>query len=313
MAQRKPRAGPGSPRQWIQFALQSGTAEIARRLWKQIDKDNILGRAAELAFFFLFSIFPLLIVLTSLLRFVPNGARVRTDLLHYFGTALPPSAYRLVVKTLHEVTTTSGRGSVSIGIIVTLASASAGMVAVIEGLNTAYAVREARPWLRRRGIAILLTLALVSFTACGMTLFLYGNQLASFIAANVGFEGLFDDAWPFVQWPLVVLFLVLALALTYRFAPNVRVQRWKTVIPGAIVAFLVWLLASIGLKLYLRFFNTYSMFYGSLGAVMILMVWFYLFGAAILIGGEVNAVLENAAAEAGDPESKLSGHKAPGG
>ena len=102
------------------------------------------------------------------------------------------------------------------------------------------------------------------------------------------------------------------LALTYRFAPNVRVQHWLWIWPGAAVALLLWLIASVGLRLYLRFFDTYSTVYGSLGALIILMVWLYLFGIAILVGGEVNSVLENAAAQAGDPDAKLSGEKAPG-
>jgi membrane protein len=133
-----------------------------------------------------------------------------------------------------------------------------------------------------------------------MAIFLYGNQLGGFIATKVGFRPVFESAWPFIQWPLVIVFVVVAFALTYRYAPNVRVQRWRWIFPGAVVGFLLWLIASVGLRLYLRFFDTYSAVYGSLGALMILMVWFYLFGIAILVGGEVNSVLENVAAEAGD-------------
>jgi membrane protein len=285
--------------------------ELAHQVWTRSRRDNVFGRAAELAYFFLFSIFPLLIVLTSLLGLVSVGGEIRTELLRYFRTFLPRSAYELVVRTLHEIMEASGSGKLSVGLIVAIASASSGMAAVIEGLNTAYEVREARTWLRRRAVAIVLTVALSLFTIFALAIFLYGNQFGAFLAAHAGFTPLFKTTWPIVQWPLVVFFDLAALTLTYRFAPNMRVQHWRWILPGAVAAFLVWLVASTGLRLYLRFFDTYSAIYGSLGALMILMIWLYLFGLAILIGGEVNSVVENAAAQAGDRSAKHSGEKEP--
>jgi membrane protein len=300
-----------SPKRRIEIVSGTPHSELARRIWTKVQVDNVFGRAAELAYFFLFSIFPLLIVLTSILGLLSAGAEIRAELLRYFRTALPWSAYQLVASTLDEITRGSGGGKLSIGIAIAIASASAGMVAVIEGLNTAYDVREARPWLRRRIVAILLTLSMEVFTITALAIFLYGNQLASFVASHVGFRPLFETAWPFVQWPLVAVSVLLGLALTYRFAPNVHVQHWRWIFPGALIAFFLWLIASAGLRFYLKFFDTYTAAYGSLGALMILMVWFYLFGLAILVGGEVNSVLENAAAQAGAPDAKLAGEKAP--
>jgi membrane protein len=300
-------------KRWNELFRPSKASDVAYRIWQKVQSDNVFGRAAELAYFFLFSIFPLLIILTSLLGFVSRGIEIRLELLGYFRTALPAPAYELVESAFREVNNGGNGGKLSIGIIVLIASAAAGMVAIIEGLNTAYEVREARTWIRRRMVAVILTIALVVFTVSAMAVFFYGNQLGRLIAAEVGFKAVFENAWPFIQWPLVVFFVVLAFALTYRFAPNVRVQHWRWIFPGAGVAFVLWLLASAGLRLYLRLFDPYSAVYGSLGALMILMVWFYLFGAAILIGGEVNSVLENAAAEEGDLNAKLPGEKAPGG
>lgn len=302
-------------RSWKRYSeIVSGLfiSHVARRVWTKMQNDNVFGRAAELAYFFLFSIFPLLIVLTSVLGLVPIGAEIREQLLRYFQSVLPWSAYQLVADTMSEITELGSGGKLSVGLVFAIASAAAGMVAVIEGLNTAYNVREARSWLRRRGVATVLTLALALFTITALAIFFYGNQLGTFIAVYVGFRPLFETAWPFVQWPLAIGLAFLALALTYRFAPNVRVQRWRFVFPGAMVGFLLWVIASGGLRLYLKFFDTYSSIYGSLGALMILMVWFYLFGIAILVGGEVNSVLENAAARGGDPTAKRSGEKAPG-
>ena len=287
--------------------------DLARRVWVKVQVDNVFGRAAELAYFFLFSLFPLAIVLTTLLGLVSIGADIRGELLLYCRTALPPSAYHVVADTLRQVRESGGGGKLSLGVVVTIASASAGMVAVIEGLDTAYQVREARSWLRRRGLAIVLTLALALFTVSALAIFLYGDQVGAYVAAHVGFKPLFETAWPLVQWPLVVSFVLGALSLTYRFAPNVRVHSWRGTFPGAVAAFLVWLVASAGLRVYLKFFNTYSAIYGSLGALMILMVWFYLFGVAILVGGEVNSVLETAAAQCSGPHAALSAGKARAG
>jgi membrane protein len=259
-----------------------------------VQAHDVVGYAARLAYFFLFSICPLLIVLTSLLGMVSGGEQIRSELLQYFQTALPRSAYQLVASTLSEITHQSAPGKLSVGLVFTIASASSGMVAIIQGLNTAYEVREARGWLWRRIVAIELTLAVALLIISALAIFLYGDELGAFIAGNVGFKPLFETAWPFVQWPLVVTFVVLGLALIYRFAPNVPRQHWRSAFPGSAVAFLVWLVASAGLRLYLRFFNTYSTLYGSLGAVMILMLWFYFFGIAVLVGGEVNSVLEQA-------------------
>jgi membrane protein len=225
---------------------------------------------------------------------------------------MPPSAFGLVGTTLDEITRESGGGKLSFGILLTLVTASTAMVSIIEALNTAYSVKEVRPWWQRRLVALVLTLVLAVFTLSALAFLLYGGQIGHLLASHVGFEHLFLSVWTLARWPLVVVFVLLAFALIYRFAPNLEEQKWRWVLPGTIAAFLLWMVASFGLQLYLRFFDTYSRVYGSLGALMILMLWLYLFGAAILIGGEVNSVLESAAARAGDPEAKLPGEKAPG-
>ncbi|MEP7355286.1 MAG: YihY/virulence factor BrkB family protein [Acidobacteriota bacterium] len=275
----------------LETAPNHSWLEVSRRLWSKMKSDNVFGRAAELAYFFFFSIFPLLIALTSLLRVVSGGGQFQRELLRYFHAALPGPAYELLAATLKDVTDSNAGGQLSLGIAITMASASAGMVAVIEGLNTAYDVREARTWLRRQRVAFLLTLALLMFLILALAFFIYGPQSGAFLAQHVGFRPLFRTAWPVMQWPIAFLFVLTAMALIYRFAPNVRGQQWKHIFPGAIAAFLLWLAASVGLRMYLSIYNGYTAAYGSLGAVMILMLWFYLFGLAILVGGELNSIL----------------------
>jgi membrane protein len=282
------------------------------RVSYEIDKDNVFGRAAELAYFFLFSVFPLLLVLSNILGMTSEGQRIQEDLLRYFSSVMPPAAYRLLATTLDEVVRNSGRAKLSLGILVTLAAASSGMVAIIEGLNTAYEVRDARSWWKRRALALVLTLGLAILSIAALAIVLYGTDFSQFLAGKLGLGTMFQTLWPFVQWPLVVGFVFLAFTLVYRFAPNVKEQHWHWILPGAATAVMLWLLASFGLRLYLHFFNSFPATYGSLGAVMVLMLWLYLFGTAILIGGEVNSIVEQSAARAGDPEAKLPGEKAPG-
>ena len=298
---RIPRLNPALP--WSVFV---------RRLNYEVSKDNVFGRAAELAYFFLFSAFPLLLVLTNLLGMMAEGDRIRGELLRYFMTAMPPNAYILLSNTLDEVTKGSGGGKLSLAILMTLAASSSGMVAIIEGLNTAYSIREAREWWKRRLMATGLTLALALFSITALALMLYGAQFGDFLAQQIGLKPAFQVAWRLAQWPLMSGFVLLGFSIVYRFAPNVHDQKLHWIVPGSVVALVVWFLASLGLRLYLRVYDSYSTTYGSLGALIVLLIWFYLFGAAILIGGEVNSIIEQAAARAGDPEAKLPGEKAPG-
>lgn len=284
--------------------------QVGARVWRKIQDDNVFGRAAELAYFFLFALFPLMIVFTSMVAMLSAGTELRDELLWYFRSALPWPAYQLIAATLRE-TTEGAAGKLSLGTAAALLSASAGMVAVIEGLNTAYQVNEARSWVKRRFLAVTLTLALMLFTMITLAVFLLGTRMGRIVAAHVGLGPAFEFAIKVIQWPLATAFAALGIALIYRFAPNVRVQKWRFILPGAAVALTLDLVASAALRWYLAVFDPYSAIYGSLEALIILMLWFYLFAAALLSGGVVNSVLENAAAQAGEPGAKLIGRKAP--
>jgi membrane protein len=131
------------------------------------------------------------------------------------------------------------------------------------------------------------------------------------VANKFGLGAAFTLAWDILQWPIVLICLMLAFALIYYFAPDLRDQKWKWITPGSAIGVALWLLVSFGFRLYLHFFDSYSKTYGSLGAVIVLMLWLYLTGAAILIGGEVNSEIENAMAQQGEPDAKLKGEKAP--
>ena len=286
--------------------------EIGRRVWHAIYAGDLLTRAAALSYYFLLALFPLLLFLMAMLGyFAEAGTELRRNLLSYLSRMVPRAASALIYTTVEEITKNSDGSKLSFGLLAALWFASYGMGAISETLNSAYGVRESRPWWRIRLSAVGLTIALAILIIAALTLVLYGGEIGEGVANRFGRGALFTLAWKILQWPIILAFVLLAFALIYYFAPDLYDQKWYWVTPGSVAGVALWLLVSFVFRLYLRYFDSYSVTYGSLGAVIILMLWFYLSGAAILIGGQINAEIENAAAEAGTPEAKLHGEKAP--
>ena len=285
---------------------------LLKRVLNEIQKDDVFGRAAQLSYYFLLALFPLLIFLTSVLGLViGSGSDISHRLFEYIAQVIPSSASTLIDSTMVEVTKASSGSKLSFGILAALWAASNGMGAITDALNVAYNVEETRSWWKRRFTAIVLTLALSVLIITALTIVLSGGRIADSVAANYALGSAFLLSWKILQWPIVLAFMLLAFALIDDFAPDVRYQKWIWITPGAVVGVLLWLLVSFGLRLYLHFFDSYSNTYGSLGAVIILMLWLYLTGVAVLIGGELNAEIENTAARAGAHDAKEKGEKRP--
>ena len=286
--------------------------ELARRVYAETLDDDVLGRSAQLSYYFLLALFPALLFLTSLLGYLAGeDSQLRQGLFEYLSAVLPGEASRLIAQTVTDVTEASGGGKLSFGVLATLWAASNGMGAMSECLNAAYDLKETRPWWKVRLTAVGLTLALTFLIVTALVLLLYGHDLADLVAGWFGLGSAFATAWKVVQWPAVLAFVLLAFALIYYFAPDSRQQSWKWITPGAVVGVALWLLVSFAFKTYLSFFNSYSATYGSLGAVIILMLWFYFTGTAILVGGEINSEIENEVAKRGAPDAKEKGEKSP--
>jgi membrane protein len=285
---------------------------FAKRVWREIQKDDVFGRAAQLSYYFLLALFPLLIFLTSLIGIIVGSVTaIRQNLFNYLAQVMPPSAFQLIDSTMLEVSKASSGSKISFGILAALWAASNGMGAITQALNVAYDVKETRPWWKQRLTAIGLTILLSVLIITALIIVLYGGKIADSVAANYALGSVFTWTWKIAQWPIVFGFMLLGFALIYYFAPDVRDQKWIWLTPGAVLGVLLWLLVSFGFRLYLHFFDSYSNTYGSLGAVIILMLWLYLTGAAVLIGGEVNAETENIAAKAGAGDAKEKGEKRP--
>lgn len=286
--------------------------ELGKRVWGEIQEDNVFGRAAELSYYFLLALFPFLIFITSVIGMVlGSGTGTRHTLFDYLGRIMPPSAFQLLDNTMREVSNSSSGGKLSFGILAALWAASNGLSAITATLNTAYDLEESRPWWKQRLTAIVLTMALSILIILALVLVVAGGHIAEWLGSVYGFGPVFPIAWKIIQWPVVLACMILAFALIYYFAPDFREQSWQWLTPGAAIGVALWLLVSIAFRVYLNFFDSYSATYGSLGAVIILMLWLYFTGAAVLIGGEVNSEIENAAAKKGEPDAKEKGEKAP--
>ncbi len=263
------------------------------RLWTRINDHDIFGRAAQLSYYFLLAVFPLLLCLMTLLGYLAQaGSDLRNKLMSYLSTVMPYSAVTLVYTTLDEISKARGGAKLSLGLLAALWVASNGMGAISETLNAAYAVREQRPWWKVRLVSIFLTITLSILIIVALAIVFYGGHMGERTAAHFGFGAAFTIAWKLLQWPIAISFLLLTFDLIYHFAPDNRrpKRRWWTI--GAVIAVILWLLVSFSFRLYLHFFNSYSVTYGSLGAVIVLMLWFYFTGLAILIGGEINSELD---------------------
>jgi membrane protein len=274
------------------------------RVWTRSEQDEILGRSAQLSYYFLLALFPLLIFLITLFGYFNGGARLQHKLLSYLGDVMPQAAIQLVVVTIDEVTKARGTAKLSFGLLFALWAASSGVNALADALNAAYDVPETRSWWKVRLISLALTVALSLLIVSALLIVLYGGHFGSSAATLIHEGREFAFVWRIMQWPIALAFVFVAFDMIYRFVPNVRVKRegkrlprsdfrrrWFS--PGVMIALILWLLVSLLFRLYLHFFNSYSATYGSLGALIILMLWFYLTGAAILFGGEINCELED--------------------
>ena len=238
---------------------------------------------------------------------VGNRPEVGQKVTQYMASMLPGSAGDLINQTIQQTALHAAGWMLIIGILGALWSGSSGINSLMTTLNFVYRVKETRPWWKARAISIALTIAVAILMLAAILITLIGGFLVAKIGGAIGIGGVATQLWRFGQYVVALFFVILAFALIYRWGPSVKDQKWHWVTPGATVAVFLWVLASAGLRIYLHFSNSYAKSYGSLGAVIILLLWFYITGLATLIGAEVNSEIENAAAQRGRPDAKTKG------
>ena|SRR5207248_1412093 len=284
--------------------------QLARKVMQGISDDFLLDRASSLAYNFILALFPMLLFLLAMLGiFAARGSALQANLMGYLSQVLPPAAFQVINHTLTEVTKNSGGAKLTIGIVLTLWFASSGMASMMSGLDGAYEVKENRSFIKVRLIAVALTIAVSILVIGALLAVLAGGYVAKVVGSYYGLAEITIIAWRVLQVIVAIAFITVAFSIIYYYGPDLEEQHWYWITPGSIIGVLLWIAASFGFRLYLHFFNSYSKTYGSLGAAMILLMWLYITGFAFLIGGEINAQIEHAAARRGHPEAKAPGEK----
>jgi len=264
--------------------------DFSKRVWHEIQKDRVFTGAAALAYFLLLAVFPGAIFVLSLLPYlsIPHMQQAIMELLHQI---LPAQSASLFGETVRNLVSKKEGGLLTFGFVFTLWSASTGMYAIVQQLNVAYDVKERRPFWKVQGTALVLMLLFVLLVIGSLSLVIFGGVIQSWLASMIGWSRPLLVFFAMLRWIIIGVALLLGLAIIYRFGPDVN-AKFRFVSPGNVIAAILIALVSIGVQFYvLEFGKNYNATYGSLGAVIILMLWLYLAGVAILAGGEINKIL----------------------
>ena len=251
-----------------------------------------MSSAAQVAFYFSFALFPLLLFLVSLFGIILGSADdLRSELFFYLRQVMPNSAYELVQTTIIEVTTGSSGGKLTIGFFIALWSASAGVDSLRVALNSVYSLRETRDWWKTKLLSLSFTFVITILVSVALAIVFYGWKFISFALSSMSLPVPSPFFLVVIQWLAILTILLIVFDLLYNSIPNRSPFKWVWITPGAITGIILWLILSNGFRLYLNYFNSYNKTYGSLGAVIILMLWLYLTALVILIGGLINSIV----------------------
>lgn len=265
--------------------------QFLRDLYKEISEDNVFNGAAALGYYLTLAIFPAMILLMTVIPFLPVND-VDTAIMEALGKALPQEAYDMVAKVVTEVTGNRRGGLLSFGLIGTVWAASTGMYAIMQQLNITYDVTEVRSFVRSRAIALLLSFLFVLLVIGAFSLVVLGGTVEQWIRDELGAGGAILTLFAVLRWLVIAIALLLGFALIYYLGPTVE-QKFRFITPGSVLGVTLLIIASLGFAVYVSNFADYNATYGSIGAVIILMLWLYIAGLVILVGSEINALLEH--------------------
>lgn len=271
------------------------------RTVKEFIDDEMSTYASALAYQMLFSLFPFLLFLIALIGFLHlpdffSWLRLQSEYL------LPPQALEQVNPVIDQLQQSKG-GLLSVGIVIALWTASAGVRLMMSAMNAAYDVPEERPVWKRIPLSIFYTIGIAAMLLSAAALMVLGPQVMEWIAARVGLQEFIVTVWTILRWPVIIFLMMVAVALMYYVMPDVE-QRFRFITPGSVLAVVVWILASLGFGYYVKTFADYNAMYGSIGAIIVLLLYFYISAAVLLLGAEMNAVIEHMSAEGKDPGEK---------
>lgn len=283
-----------------------GWKGLGKQVGNEASTSDITGRAAQLAYYFFLALFPMMLALLSAITLVEgSNSSLQQSLMSAVSRFAPPDAASLISRTVQQTFHAGGGWKAVLGIIGALWSASSGVSALMDTLNSAFETKETRGYIKRTLMAMWMTVAGSALVVSAIVLLLTGQDAAQHFASAGMLGPVAKWSWMILQWPLLIFLMLVAFATIYYFAPNVEHPAWHWVTPGSVIGVVLWLAASFALRIYLHYFNTYARTYGALTAVIIVLLWFYLTGLAILAGGVINSVIEHAASrQPGEPELK---------
>jgi membrane protein len=279
--------------------------EFLRRLWRNVQDHAATDSAAQLAYYFLFALFPALLFLVTLAAFLPLQDAV-DELLVRAADLMPGQAFMIVADHVQDLVRQGRPNLLGTGVLVTIWSASRGVDALRRALNLAYDVKETRSFWRVQARSIGVTSAGALLVPTAFAMVLLGGRAGTALAVRIGIEREFVTVWSWLRWPITGGIVIFAAAVAYYYLPDVR-QRWRYITPGSVTATILWLLGTWAFTRYVDGFADFNATYGSIGAVVVLLTWLYLTALAFIAGGEVNAVIEHAS-----PEGKAKGARSPG-
>jgi len=269
--------------------------QLARNVAGCAPEDDLFVRASGLAFDFLFALIPLVVSLLALFGlFASRSIQLQNDLLAFFADFLPSLAFQLLDNTTRVLATNPTGKALVIGFLSALWFASRGVASMISALNVVYRAKESRSWLKVHAISLALTLVISILVLSSLCILLVSGSVVDWIGKELHLASTMVALWKALEWPGAVSFMLFSYALIYSFGPDVDSKHWQWITPGSIFGVILWLAVSEGFRIYLRYVNSYTLIYGSLGALMILMVWLYVTALAFLIGGEINSCIERA-------------------
>ena len=288
------------------FKLGSvGYLELGKRVLKRIKEADCSAHAAAMAYYFLFAVFPFFLFLTTVIGYLPIP-HLLDYVLHNAARMLPSQAFDLLQDNIRALFTNKQQGLLSLGFVLALWASSNAVVAIMKAMNKLYVVQEGRPFWKVRLTAIFLVIGLSLLFLLALALLMFGTKIGALIASRIDFGVYFRVIWNLALVPVTLFLLALAVATVYYFTPDVE-QKWKWISPGSAVAIPSWIVVSLGFSFYINNFSSYDKTYGSLGAVIILLLWLYISGFIILVGAVINSVIEHSSLEGKEPGEKVEG------
>jgi membrane protein len=303
-----------APRRYLPAVHIAGLRELgllgfAKALYRRWSDNAITDRAAQLAYYFVFALFPFLSFLVTLTAYLPVQSAAQ-DLLARLDPVMPEQAMAIVRGQFDNLLNVQRPRLLTFSLALAIWSASRGVDAIRTSLNLAYDVKESRPFWKTQGMAIAITVLGAVLVLASVTLIALGGKAGEWLADRAGLGQVYAVVWAWSRWPITMLLIMFVSALLYYFLPDVE-QEWRFITPGSFVGTVLWLVATWGFTQYAEQFAKYDATYGSIGGMIVLLTWLYLTGLIFILGGEINAILEHAAHEGKARGARAAGEAPP--